>query len=176
MSRTKARGPTTDAVSRAPVKTPSVDGIADHVDAVVTSLAHSTQLIPAELIGSQPKGPTCRRCGAKMTHAESRVGRRSIFCSAACRQSAYRDRRWRADGPGAPRISPADAPKRTDRVLIPAPLRNAGPVEIVGRCFRWPRSRTIALDQVLRRAILITELSPTEEASEYGSATTSRHE
>src|SRR5262249_10557677 len=87
------------------------------------------------------------------------------FCSAACRQAAYRDRRWRADGPRAPRARPADALKRSGRFAGAGPLRNSGPVEVVGRGFRWPGSQTIPLERNTLRAILIAELRPSEEAS-----------
>jgi hypothetical protein len=56
--------------------------------------------------------PQCRQCGGPLC-SSARTGRKPVFCSARCRQAAYRSRNW------------------SRRYQTPHPLRNE-PAELLG--------------------------------------------
>ncbi|WUK90573.1 sigma-70 family RNA polymerase sigma factor [Streptomyces sp. NBC_00358] len=115
----------------------------------------------------------CRSCGKPLPERAGRTGRSSLYCSAACRQKAYRDRR----------TAPADTVRglieevgRQVEALVPQPpsVFYSGVSELassVGRLRRVARvARDTAKDDYVTRAAVTKAAGAPAPAAEGGTA------
>ncbi|NGN69185.1 sigma-70 family RNA polymerase sigma factor [Streptomyces sp. A7024] len=99
-------------------------------------------------------GETCRTCGKPLPSRTGRRGRASVYCSAACRQRAYRERR--TPDSGVTELI-ADVAERAGRLTARPPERFYADVtelsSAVGRLRRIARTARSGAESVTRPAV-----------------------